>query len=189
MAVTSNTIANQAIQMMGDNQAPVTGYAPNFDGSAAGVALANLYIPCVQTVSRQFGWDFSRNIQPLVLSGNPPGATWAYEYLYPSDCIQIRQVRPTIITDKFDPIPITYTIANTLVSGVPTKVIQTNLVNAIAVYSNYPPEYTWDALFRETVVRLLSSELSIAISSRPDTARDNLSSSMQFEQLGETRGG
>lgn len=188
MTVTSNTIANQAITYMGDNQAAVTGNSPNFDNSTAGKTLQNLYIPCVQTVGRRFGWDFSRFQGPLTLSGNPAGLFWTYEYLYPSDCVQLRQLLPATLLDPYDPAPITWIVANSLVSAIPTKVIQTNLISAHAVYTNYPPEATWDSLFRESVVRLLASELAIAIAGRPDTAREMETSGEQFTLFAETRG-
>jgi len=185
--VTSTDIANQAIMLIGDNQPPVTGIAPNFDTSTAGLALAQLYSPCVQTVGRQFGWDFSRNTVALTLTTNTPPVPWTYEYLYPSNGVQIRQLLPATIIDQYNPLPINWAVANNLVSAVPTRVIQTNLQNAVAVYSNQPNENTWDALFRETVVRLLASELAQAIGGRPDTSRDLLSSAEQFEQFGEGR--
>jgi hypothetical protein len=61
------------------------------------------------------------------------------------------------------------------------------LLNAQAVFSNTPSEALWDPLFRESVVRLLASELAVAISGRLDTARDLLGSEQVFEQLGEGR--
>jgi hypothetical protein len=189
MPITSQDIANQAIFMMGDNQAPVVGGAPFFDNSAAGIALQQLYTPCVQTVAKQFGWDFNRNTVLLVSSGNTPPFPWTYEYIYPSNGIEVRQLIPATISDQYNPLPVDWVVANNTVASVPTKVIQTNLITASAVYTNQPTESTWDALFREEVVRLLASELSIAISNRPDTARDLYSSAAQMGQIGQSRDG
>ena len=69
MSVTSNDVANQAITAMGGNQPLVVGNAPNFDNSTAGKALARIYTPCVQTVMREWEWDFSRNTIALVVTG------------------------------------------------------------------------------------------------------------------------
>ena len=85
MTVTSTDIANQAIQLMGDNQAPVTGVAPTFDDSTAGVALRYLYQPCIETVARQWGWDFSRNTVTMTLTPNAAPSPWTYEYIYPTN--------------------------------------------------------------------------------------------------------
>lgn len=187
MADTSTAVANSAIFLLGDNQPPVTGVAPNFDNSAAGQALAQLYGPCVATVGRQFGWDFSRNTYTLVLSGNPAPVPWTYEYIYPPNGVQIRQLMPDALVDPNDPLPINWNIANTEVAGTQTKVIQCDLASALALYSNQPTEATWDPLFREAVVRLLASELASALAGRPDTARDMLQSGAEFENIGQMR--
>src|SRR6266404_984646 len=92
--VTSTDVANQAIMLIGDNQPLVTGVYPNFDDSAAGIALNQLYGPAVQTVARQFGYDFSRNTVTLASTGNTPLANWPFEYFYPSNGIEVRQLIP-----------------------------------------------------------------------------------------------
>jgi hypothetical protein len=186
---TSNDIANQAIQMLGDNTPEVTGFAPNFDQSAAGIALQKLYYPCVQTVVKQFGWEFARSNAELSLSGNAAPFGWSYEYIYPSSAVEVLQVLPPSIADVNNPLPIDWAVGNSQVSSAQTKVIWSNQVSASAVINNAPIESTWDALFREAVVRLLASELAIAIAGKPDTAEQLLQSGSAFETLGEGRGG
>lgn len=187
MTVTSTDIANQALMMMGGNQPAVTGVAPTFDNSTVGKALQQLYAPCVATVARQFGWDMGRNVVTLTTSGNtaPPG--WAYEYLYPTNGVEVWQLIPASLTDANDPIPYNWSVGNVLVGSTQTKVIWANLVSAKAVYNNNPSENLWDALFREAVVRLLASELAIAIGGKPDTATVLLESGNAFARIGETR--
>lgn len=188
MTVTSNTIANQALQMLGDNAGgPVSGQNPTFDTSTAGIALQNLYGPCVQTVGRQHGWDMARNTVTLTLSGNAAPFPWAYEYKYPTNGIQVWQVMPAGVVDANNPLPTNWIVANAIVAGQQQRVIQTTLVNALAVYNNNPNENTWDALFREAVVRLLVSELSIALFGKPDAAQGYLESGGAFESIGEAR--
>jgi hypothetical protein len=184
---TSTDIVNQALYMMGDNQPLVTGVAPTFDNSAAGLAAQQLYIPCVRTVGRRFGWDFSRNTALLTLSGNPAPFPYTYEYLYPPFGVQIRQVMPQTLTDINNPLPAQWSVGNTVVGGTITKVIWTNLKSAQVVWSNTPTEATWDPLFREAVVRQLAAEFSLALASRLDTGRANMDAGNAFEQLGETR--
>lgn len=184
---TSTNIVNQAIQMIGDNQPPVTGVAPNFDNSPAGKAAAALYSPCVQTVSRQWGWDLARNTFALVLTGNVAPVPWIYEYNYPPNGIQVWQLMPNVIADPNNPLPTSWVVANALINAVQNKVIQTNLQNALAVYNNNPNENTWDSLFREAVVRLLASEMAMALAGRPDTAQALLDSGAAFETIGEGR--
>lgn len=186
MPVTSNDIANQALIIASDNVPPVVGLAPTFDNSTAGKALQRLYTPCVQTVGREFGWDFARASVTLTLTVNTPPLGYTYEYVYPTG-VQVWQVLPTTITDQNNPIPINYNVGNAVVLGTQTKVIWTNLQNAKAIYNNAPQESTWDPLFREAVVRLLASELSIALNGRPDTASVLLDSGAAFESIAEMR--
>lgn len=186
MTETSNSVANSAIQLIGDNQPAVTGYAPTFDSSPAGKALAQLYAPCVATVARQHGWDFARNTVALVLSGNTAPMPWTYEYLYPTNGVEVWELMPATI-DPNNPLPLNWNVANALVSAVQTKVIQTDTASAVAVYNNSPSESTWDALFREAVVRLLASELAMALAGRPDSAQSLLESGSAFESIGEAR--
>ncbi len=74
-----------------------------------------------------------------------------------------------------------------MVSGNQVRVIHTNLANALAVFNNYPREDTWSADFREAMVRLLSSELVMAIGGKPDVAEGALQSYAAFEKVGESR--
>ncbi len=189
MAVTSNTVANQAIALIGDNLPPVQGFAPTFDSSAAGQALARLYLPAYQTVAKEHGWDFARNVFTLALTGNVAPLGWAYEYTYPAAAIEIMQVQPPTLADPNNPLPQNWTIGNTLVENVQTKVIWSNLAGAQALVNNAPSEATWDVGFREAMVRLLASEVAMALYGRPDTAESYLQSGGAFETLAEGRPG
>jgi hypothetical protein len=174
MGVTSQDIANQAILLMGGNQPFVTGQSPTWDNSTVGKALQKLYTPAVQTIGRQFGWDFSRNLVALALSGNAANVLWPYEYIYPGNGVQVWQLLPSTISDANDPLPVNWSVGNTLVNNVQTKVIWSSLQNALANYNNQPTEATWDPGFRETVVRLLASELAMALSGKPDVSEAQL---------------
>lgn len=182
-------IVNEALQLVGDNMAPVTGALPNFDSSAAGVAAKYLYTPTVQAVARRFGWDFSRNVATLELTGHTAPYPWAFEYAYPSSGIQIRQLMPQIppFIDVNNPLPVNMEIGNSIVNNVPTKVIWCDIENAVARITNQPNENLWDPLFRDAVMRLLGSSLGMALAGRPETARDLIESYMQVEALAETR--
>ena len=184
--VTATDIVNQSLQLIGDNQPPVTGVYPTFDSSPAGTAAASLYLPTVETVGRRFGWDFSRTTTALTLSGNTAPFPWIYEYLYPNG-IQVRQLNPPVLSDPYNPLPIRCEVANALVGGVITKVIQNNLPNAQVMYTNVPSENLWDSIFRETVVRMLASSMAMAIAGKPDTSKDTLEQSAAFEQVGQER--
>lgn len=185
--VTSQDIANQALLMVGGNQPLITGQAPNFDDSTAGKAVAKLYAPCVATVARQFGWDFGRSLVALSVTGNTAPVGWTYEYVYPSNGVQLWQLQPSIEVDPNNPLPVNWSVGNVEVSGIQTKVIWSNLPNATATYNNNPTEATWDAGFREAVVRLLASELAMALEGKPDVVELMLQSAAAMETQAEGR--
>lgn len=192
MPVTSTDVINQALQIMGGNQPSLTGVYPNFVGpTGANDTIAKaaniLYGAAVATVQRQFEWDASRNTVALALSGNVAPFPWALEYIYPANGIEVWVVMPSALADPFDPLPINYAVANAVVSGSQKRVIHTDLAGAMAVYNNNPNENTWDSLMRESVVRLLASELSIAIGGKPDMAQSLLQSGAAFETIAEAR--
>lgn len=189
MTITSNAVANQALQLIGDNIAAVQGSAPTFDNSTAGLALQQLYAPCVQTVFKEHAFDFTRNVFTLTLTGNTAPVGFAYEYAYPPAAIEIWQIQPATQSDPNNPLPQNWMIGNVLVSSVQTKVIWSNLANAEAVLNNAPSEATWDVEVREAVVRLLASELAMALFGRPDSAESYLQSGGAFETISEGRSG
>lgn len=172
---------------MGGNQPAVTGEAPTFDDSTAGIALQSLYDPCVATVARQWEWDMARNTVTLTPSGNVPPPPWSREYLYPTNGIEVWQLLPPTIEDYNNPLPLNYVIGNAVVSGTQRRVIQCDIIGAKAVYNNNPTPDSWDAGFREAVVRLLSSELSIALAGKPQTSQLLLESGGQFLQSAKGR--
>ena len=188
---TSNAVANAALQLIGNNQGTplsVQGNAPTFDNSPAGLALQELYEPCVWTVGRQWGWDFARSTFALVPTGNTPAdPSFSQEYAYPSNGIEVWQLLPNAAGDSNNPLPVNWSVGNNEVGGNQIKVIWTNLTNALCTYNNNPTEATWDPLFREAVVRLLASELAMALAGRPDTEQSFLQSGAAIESLGEGR--
>jgi hypothetical protein len=185
---TSAEIVNQALQIIGDNSPNVTGNAPNFDSSPAGKAAAALYAPCVATVMRSFEFDFTRHTVALVATGNAAPYPWALEYTYPADAIQVWQLSPQTETDPNDPLPVDYVVANAIVAGTQSRVIHTNLASAQAIYDNYPNENLWESTFREAVVRLLASELALALAGKPDLSQSMLESAGSFETVATQRG-
>jgi hypothetical protein len=188
MAYSSTSVVNEAIMLMGGNQPPVTGAAPNFDQSAAGKAAALLYAPAVAAITRQSAWDFARTLATLAVTGNTPPVQFAYEYAYPANCDQVTQVSPAGGIDPNNPLPVNWVVGNAVVDGAPTKVIWTDLGPAVAFFSSSAPlENIWDPLFHQGVVRLLSSAMSEAIAGKPDLAMSMIEQASQFTQLGETR--
>src|SRR5690242_16667245 len=105
---TSFDVCNEALELIAA-QATVTAFS---DGTPAGNACGVLYQPTVDLVLRQVDPSFARKTAALTLSAAPtPVIPWAYEYLYPADCLRLRQIRPppsptSGFQDPNDPTPI-----------------------------------------------------------------------------------
>ena len=185
---TSTDICNEAIALIGGNQPPITGVAPNFDSSAAGQVAAKVYASAVATVANQFGWDFARSSVPLTTTGNTPPFPWTYEYGYPAGCVEIWQLTPPSLADANNPLPVDWTVGINIVGGAQVRVVWSSLASARAVFNCNPAEGTWTALFRQAVVRLLASEFALGVAGKPDLSQTHLESAGAFEKLGEMRG-
>jgi hypothetical protein len=187
-------IVNRAVQLIGgyNNQGPVTGTPPTFDGTPIGLAAGVVYYDVVATVAREFKFDFSRKTAALAVPPGPaqtPPEPWQFMYMYPADGLQIRQVMPSSGLDPNDPQPVLWSVQNVIVESAPVKVILTNVgPAATVVYTNTPPEAIWDQLFTQAVERLLASVLSTAIAGRPATSERYLGESQNFSQAGSQRG-
>lgn len=174
---TSVSVVNEALQLVA-SQVEISSLS---DGTPAAVAASVVYQPTVEFLLRAMDPDFARFTAPLVLSAAvTPIPPWPYEYLYPSDCLRLRQVRPPgsgagSLVDINDPHPTRANVAFDVIAAVPTKVILTNQINALAVYtSSAATEAFWDSAFQDAVVRRLGNYLAMALSGRPDFARELL---------------
>lgn len=181
---TSVSVTNAALEMIGQ-QAQITSLS---DGTPSANAATVIYQPVVQLLLRELDPDFARFTAALVVSGAvTPVAPWAYEYLYPTDCVRLRQVRPLAGSyDRNDPQPILSQVAFDVIATVNTKVILTNQVTASAVYTSLTPtESQWDAGFAEAVSRRLANPLAMALAGRPDFARELLEESVRMAGMAE----
>lgn len=189
MPVTATDVVNQAIFMIGDKVPPVTGNLPDFDSSAAGIAAKYLYAPCVAFVQRTFEWDASRKSIALSIAAGAAPLGFQFQYLYPTNGIEVWQIVPGTITDPNNPLPTNWLPGNAVVASVQKRVIWTNVVGAIAIYNNNPTEDNWDSTFREAVVRHLASEMAMAIAGRPETSQHMLETSSAARQIAMSRDG
>lgn len=184
----STAVVNAALEFIA-SQAQITSLA---DGSPSARAANVVYIPTVQLMLRELDPDFARFTAALALSAAvTPPPPWAYEYLYPADCVRLRNVRPPAsgpgaLADPYDPIPINSNVAFDNISGTPTKVILTNQQNALAVYTTSAVvESDWDSIFADAVVRRLANPLAMALSGRPEFAKEILMQSAQMAATAE----
>lgn len=173
--LTSLLVANRALVEIARGNPLASGtVATNFDGTASGIYAATLYTGFVQQLLRTQDFEFSRKDVALALSGNtaPLGST--YEYLYPADCLRLRQVHPAT-WDETDPQPVNWDVGTALVSAVQTTVIWTDQATAWGCYTTLNvTEADWDPTFTEQMVRYLGSALAMPVAGRPDVSREFL---------------
>lgn len=188
MGTTVAAIVNAALEQI----ASQTQIESLGDNTPAAKAAAVVYAPTVQLMLRELDPDFARFTAPLALSAAvTPVVPWAFEYLYPADCVRLRQVRPPgsgtgSLSDPNDPVPIRANVAFDTIATVVTKVILTNQINALAVYtSSSITEAQWDSVFADAVIRRLANPLAMALSGRPDFAEKLLMQSAQMAMTAE----
>lgn len=179
-------VVNSALEQIA-SQAQITSLT---DGSPQANAASVIYAPTVQLMLRELDPDFARVTLALGLTGFPAPVPWALEYLYPVNCVRLRQVRPPAsgtgsLVDPNDPQPILANVA--FDPSANAKVILTNQVNAYAVYTTLAiTEAAWDSVFSDAVIRRLANPLAMALSGRPDFAKELLMESAQMAQTAES---
>jgi hypothetical protein len=158
------------------------------DGSTAAKAALVVYQPTVQLLLRAMDPDFARFTDALGVATGTPPPPWTYQYTYPTNCLRLRQVRPLAGSyDVNDPQPIRSNIAVATVSTVLTRIILTNQANALAVYTTSDvTEPQWDSVFSDAVVRRLANPLAMALSGRPDFARELLEEASRIAELSDS---
>lgn len=183
-------VVNLALTKIGI-QGSVSSINPS-DGSTEGDAASILYEPLMNSLHRAANWNFARKQDYLTLlraavingiqSDNPPPQPWFYEYLYPADCLRARFIIPyfasnsnvspplttseTVIPNLFEGPPIKFVVGNDRdLHGNPTRVILTEMQNAILVYTARITDPTqWDPNFLDAATNYLGAWLINALS-------------------------
>lgn len=183
VGLTSAGVANAALEQIA-SQTRITSLT---DGSPTAAQINVVYAPTVQLMLRELDPDFARFTAQLLLAGaTSPVPPWAFEYAYPASCVRLRQIRPGSLADPNDPVPVRANVAFDIIANVPMKVILTNQVAALAVYtSSTVTEAIWDSVFTDAVVRRLANPLAMALSGRPDFAKTILEQSAMMAQTAE----
>jgi hypothetical protein len=184
----STQICNTALEQIA-SQSRVTSLDPTVDSSTVAAAAAVVYEPTVWLLLRELDPDFARFTATLALSAAAtPVPPWTFEYLYPVDAVRIRQVRPPAtgigaLADPNNPQVVRAQVAFDNITTVGTKVILTNQINALAVYTSASvSEALFDAVFADAVARRLANPLAMALSGRPDFAEKILQQAAQVAQ-------
>lgn len=160
------------------------------ESSQSSIYCSLLYQPTFEQLGRAANWNCLRGQTSLTLlkaaQGTPENQTgtvlpippqpWLYEYLLPTDCLRVRFLLPTFLSQvgsiPIFPTPsalaptllprqeIPFVVSSDLVAGQRTKVILTNLALAQIVYTiNEPNPDFWDSQFQAAYVASLSAFL------------------------------
>lgn len=191
------SVCNLALLSVGA-RAQVSSIFPS-DGSTAADACATLFSFVFQNLGRSTKWGCLNKQLSLTLiqaaqgtPENPTGTSlqlpqqpWLYAYLYPSDCLLLRDLSPALLTSGsavnqtslannvtpwvYNDGDIPYETGLTTDSnGVPIEIILTNQENAIANYNvDQQNPALWDALFTAAFVASMGAYLVPALSLNP----------------------
>jgi len=188
-------IANRALLAVGA-RSQVSSISPS-DGSVEGDAISLLWQPTFEQLGRSAAWNCLTKQSTLSLiqaaQGTPenpdgtsysaPPTPWLYAYSYPSDCLAMRYIVPSLPTSTGGSAPAT-TINNSAGVWLPTGgqipfsvtteytsnnspylVVLTNQSQAQAVYVvNESNPAVWDSLFQAAMVASLGAFLVPALS-------------------------
>ena len=176
-------------------RAQVSSIQPS-DGSTAADAAATLFTFVFQNLARTARWGCLKKQVTLTLiqaaqgtPENPSGTTlplpqqpWQYAYLYPPDCLMMREILPPLITsgsavnqtslsNSISPqVPGQYQIPyatgySTDSSGNALEIVLTNQESAVANYTvDQENPASWDSLFTAAFVASLATYLVPALS-------------------------
>jgi hypothetical protein len=156
-----------------------------YEGSKASKAALDIYAQTRDELLRTGEWPFARrDVDGTVTRQAPPGGyvpptvwdptiypplPWLFEYLYPSDCITVRAVRPQqILVPNFAPRPHLFAIAN---DG-NQRVILSNVASAVITYTGQVTDPTdMDVGFVEALCAAMARRLAIVLTQSADAVK------------------
>lgn len=190
------SVCNLALLSIGA-RAQVSSIQPS-DGSTQADACATLFTFVFQQLARTAKWGCLNKQLVLTLiqaaQGTPENPTgtiplpqqpWLYGYLYPPDCLMMRQVFPPVVTSgsAINQLSIANSVTpcfqnsyqipyatgySTDSGGNPLEVILTNQESAVANYTvDQENPASWDSLFTSAYVAALGAYLVPALSLNP----------------------
>lgn len=122
------------------------------DGDNA-VAFRATYEGSRRTVLRDHPWGFANKRDILTVIGTPPD-DWAYQYLYPEDCVKALEIQKASRTDK--PIPFKVAQYEDADNG-KVRVILTDQSEAVLIYTaDEDDPDLFDEQFKDALVGLIA---------------------------------
>jgi hypothetical protein len=137
-----------------------------FDGSEASKLALDIYGQTRDQLLRLKDYDFAQKIAAAVVApGAVPTPIWQFQYLYPTDCVRLRDMYAPGY-DTNDPLPNRWTRDTALIGGVMTEIIFANISPAMLVYTEQVTDPSlWDEGFGETMIASLARRLAPALAS------------------------
>jgi len=175
--VTQLDVANEALAQIGTRSKIVS----LDDGSAEAQYVNLLYAPIRDflLVDGDYGWSMtSITLGEL----DVPDVPWKYTYGYPTAALRIRQLVP-MAYDALDPRPVEW---NVIGDGASRKIVTIEPVG-IALCTIVAAEDIWDAIFRQSFVRMLASALAFALENRIEASKVKLDEALGFAGVGKAR--
>src|SRR6516165_9979578 len=154
------------------------------DGSQEALYANLLYGELRDFLLREGDYEFAST--PVVATAiDRPLPPWLYGYLYPADCVRVKQLIP-LGYNLLDPIPVEFNIAN----SANARAILTKIQAAFLVYTaNSVIEDHWDSMFTEAFVRMLASALAFALENRIEASREKLQQAIDFAGMASLKDG
>jgi hypothetical protein len=158
-----------------------------FEGSAASKAALDIYGQTRDQLLRASDYGFAErnasltSIKQAPANGYPPGVPWTsayppqpffFEYLYPSDALKIRAVKPQVaLVPNFAPQPNLFTEENDASLTPPAKVILSYIgPTMLVVYTGRVTDpTTWEADFTEAMIASMADRFEAMLSSEKST--------------------
>jgi hypothetical protein len=203
MASSQIQIANMALDVIGTRS---TISALN-EGSTESNAISRHWDNAVDAVLRAAHWDFARKQLALTVlqdgtQGQPVPTPWLYEYAYPSDCLLMRYLMPTI---QVSPVSFASSVSPVTAYGPPPRfvlstdldttmnsvsVILTNQMQAQGVYTfRNTNTAMWDPLFVQAFTAYLGARVCIALTGDKNMQQIALRMAQQYSVDAQTKNG
>lgn len=147
------------------------------DGSPEATYINLLYDPIRDFLLTEGDYDFSLlSILPTPVAGGT--LPWAYVYEYPVGSLRIRQLVPTSYS-ALDPRPIEWNVDG--------RFVYTTSAVKVILYTGPAGEDIWNAIFRQSFVRMLASALAFALENRIEASKVKLDEALGFAGVGKLR--
>jgi hypothetical protein len=133
-----------------------------WEGSMAAKKALDIYAQTRDAVLREGDWQFAEQITAATLTGNAAPFPWSFEYVYPTNCIKVRNLfSSTYAADTNNPTPTLWTVAD---NAAAQKVIWSKAAGATLVYTaQVTNPANWEPGFVEALVAALARRLAAVL--------------------------